>query len=113
MKEQLVASGIQQSELDVPFKDLAERPIEWIRSLQTWLELLKIGPYAKVLATYSLREPQFWINMETLYGLHNTREQKDLKRARRLLRIAWRKRHGQPVVEAEAPVDDPVEEGTS
>lgn len=98
-------AGLTEIQYDAPLKSVPDLTNEAIEELYAWFQSFHITAYESLAAIWRLKPPEWWHNMETLFSLRKTREQKLLKAESRKLRMAWSKRHGkgQP---------DPVEDNT-
>jgi hypothetical protein len=96
MRPIVVSAGVQDSHYDAPFKNIEEHTNEVIESLLVWLREFEAGPYRGAYGIWRLKPPEWWVNMETLFGQRKTREHKLLKVERKKLRAAWYKRYGDP-----------------
>lgn len=105
IQEHIIRAGIQESEFNVPIRQIDKMTNDEIESLLTWHRGFYSGPWTDVQKIWALREPSFWANL-ALLGQHKLREQKLLRAALKKLRIAWRKRHGDPTEEEAAPVEN-------
>lgn len=108
IRDHLIRAGIQESEINVPTRHLDKLTTEQIQELLLWHSEFRNGPWTAVQTIWKLREPAFWENL-MMFGQHKMREQKLLKVELKKLRIAWRKRHGDP--EEQQPDDQPKAKG--
>lgn len=57
-----------------------------------WLKSVQDGPAKEVRDIYSLKPPEWWVNMG-MFGVEHTREFRLLNAAKKKLRAAWRTRY--------------------
>lgn len=95
MRDVVIAAKIKEEEYNKPLHMLPNLTVEQLGELDGWLRGLRVGAYADVLRIWQERGPEYWAYLESL-GETNFPEQKLLRKARRALRDAWRKKNGQP-----------------
>lgn len=98
-KPHVIRAGIQETEFDVPVRDLDKLSDEALNELIQWHKEFRATAIQGVLEIWLLKPEEWWGNLVTLFSLHKTREQKLLRAAQKKLRISWRKRHGKLVKE--------------